>query len=119
MRALSDQSTMTLWPSWVWTLLFIAAAAVLVMVVTRSMHERSHARRTPSPAHPARLARDTCDVTGCGYPASQWRRAISAHGPDELRHTCKGCADEGEAFGWFTTTDDLDTIEAYANGDVA
>ena len=96
--------------------LITAALFTIAAIACYSMGQRSHERRNPSPAHPAHQARDTCDVTGCGYPANQWRRATSAHGPDELRHLCHGCADEGEAFGWFVAADDLDTIENYANG---
>lgn len=84
MATIADQSTMTLWPSWVWTLLFITAAAVLVMVVTRSMHERSHARRTPSPAHPAHGVYG-CAATNCNsIPVQKYRG----------RNYCRDCADE-------------------------
>ena len=71
--AISDQSTMPLWPSWVW---FVAAVAGLVLAFAWVLCRAADLREENTPTapvadeEPAEKDMTPCHVTACPYPAT-------------------------------------------------
>jgi hypothetical protein len=114
-------------------LVFAAFVALLYLAATITLRRF----KTPAPGATGNTPRTgagtktQCDSNGCGYPASAWVIVADDLGGG-VRRVCKGCEDEGRAFGWWKTrlpnnataldfeiAGDLEVIEDYANGEAS
>lgn len=90
MSALADQSTMPVWPVWVWLLLFAAVWLAAALLERRSTPQRAvSAARTTGPG---------CWTHNCRYPG---RVAVLTAYDNVPVWVCHGCHDEGTVRGYY------------------
>jgi hypothetical protein len=99
MTALSDQSSMGLWPAWAWwALAWLCAAVVLAAGIGRTIELRDRQRPLPHPIRRPWHADEPCHTAVCTYPAVIAVRLTNG----DTAQVCAGCYDRGTVYGWFS-----------------